>query len=469
VSQLDRLPADLRDRRQWVVWRWELRDGKPTKVPYRVAEPHVCASTTDPSTWGTFDRAVAVEGVDGIGYVFARDDPFIGIDLDGCIVNGAMHPEAARVVAELGSYTEVSPSRTGVHVIVRGKLHGTRHRTSQTPWGGGLEVYAEARYFTMTGQGEGVIDERQAQLDEVVHELLSTPVSAPQAANGHAGVVAEVDDDELLARARSAKNGRAFSALYRGDHSAYGSPSDADFALCGHLAFWTGGDRERMDRLFRRSGLMRAEKWDRRSGKTTYGRMTIENAVAGQTEFYYPPLCTTCGNGPGKAKIQSLLAEYEAGRLTPANVPLGELPIDVTDDARLVAEHMQLLIGLRAAVCEDRPLPYSARWAAKRLGWGTNHRRASRAIRSLCVAGVIDDAEPMPARGKPNGTKTYAPPLAVASANVDAIEHEAVAVEVRDAATGEPAPCSSGRKRHPRKWPTQASGSTTSRRSRSPP
>jgi putative DNA primase/helicase len=83
------IPAELRERPQWVIWRLEVRDGKQTKVPYQ-AGANGRASTTDPGTWATFDQAVATaDRADGIGYVFAADDPYTGVDLDG----GLTHAE----------------------------------------------------------------------------------------------------------------------------------------------------------------------------------------------------------------------------------------------------------------------------------------------------------------------------------------------------------------------------------------
>jgi hypothetical protein len=126
-------------------------------------------------------------------------------------------------------------------------------------------------------------------------------------------------------------------------------------------------------------------------------------------------------------ELRLLLAEHKAGRLDPAEVELGELPADATIDMHRVAGDMRLLMGLRLAVCEDRPLPYATTFAAERLGWGTNCSRASRAIHRLCDARVIEYAGSLPPRGdKGDGTKTYAPPL-VASAG--AVESEQVGVE----------------------------------------
>ena len=121
------IPVELRERAQWVVWCAVKRDGKTTKVPYR-ADGAGRASSTDPATWATFDQALAARealSADGIGYVFAADDPYLGVDLDGAL------PEAdcAAIILALDSYTETSPSGQGVHVIVRASLNdlpGTR-------------------------------------------------------------------------------------------------------------------------------------------------------------------------------------------------------------------------------------------------------------------------------------------------------------------------------------------------------
>jgi putative DNA primase/helicase len=90
------IPAELRERPQWVVWRSEKRDGKLTKVPYVARPPQDRgaasgtrkrwpASSTDPSTWRSYLEAVEIakdDGWDGIGYVFSADDPYFGLDLD---------------------------------------------------------------------------------------------------------------------------------------------------------------------------------------------------------------------------------------------------------------------------------------------------------------------------------------------------------------------------------------------------
>src|SRR3954451_18989900 len=147
-------PAELRERRQWVLWATRTRDGKPTKVPLRADDPGRPAKVDDDATWATYEAAIAGAAradVAGIGFVFTADDPFVGVDLDHVIAGGHLDPHAADIVRALDSYTEVTPSGTGLHVIVKAGVTGTRRRTSNTPWGGEFETYGDRRFFTVTG------------------------------------------------------------------------------------------------------------------------------------------------------------------------------------------------------------------------------------------------------------------------------------------------------------------------------
>ena len=84
--------------------------------------------------------------------------------------------------------------------------------------------------------------------------------------------------DSRLNLIRFGKNGAAFFRLWSGCTDGYSSHSEADLALCSHLAFWTGRDAALMDSMFRQSGLMR-DKWDRQQSGTTYGAITIQKAI----------------------------------------------------------------------------------------------------------------------------------------------------------------------------------------------
>jgi len=279
-------PAELARRPQWVAWRLVSRDGepKPTKVPYAPRTGHL-ASTTDPSTWASFEEAAAFcasnEWASGVGYVLSSDDPYVGIDLDACRDprTGRLEPWAKSIVKRLNSYTEISPSGTGLRIFVRGELppHGRRK--------GHIEIYSQARFLTNTGDrylvAPDTIHARPQELLEWHHEVFGDPPEPRQ--NGHAlRSPVQLADADLLLKARSSDNGAAFWALWNGDYSAYGSQSEADLALVNYLAFWCGPDPGRIDQLFRSSGLMR-DKWERQD----YRDRTIDKALDGKTDFYH--------------------------------------------------------------------------------------------------------------------------------------------------------------------------------------
>ena len=101
-------------------------------------------------------------------------------------------------------------------------------------------------------------------------------------------VVVDLDDAEIIDKARACKSGSLFSMLYAGEwQGLYASQSSADVALCNQLAFWTGRNEAQIDRIFRTSGLMRP-KWDSKRGNDTYGNITIGKACAACTEVYEP-------------------------------------------------------------------------------------------------------------------------------------------------------------------------------------
>ncbi|AEN07589.1 hypothetical protein Halar_0333 (plasmid) [halophilic archaeon DL31] len=319
------LPASLVEYDQWVCWREESRGEKPTKIP---VNPHTgrYASSTDRETWGSFEtaRAYAVEGsADGIGFVFCEKDSFVGVDLDD-----ARDPEtetpadwAKSIIDELNSYTEVSPSGTGYHVLLEGNLPPGRNRR------GGVELYEHARFFTVTGDhvettpseiierttalagvyADHVADEHETQ-DQNEDASESESLERQQATridtgeSGDQGIEKQsresesssssdgvLLDEELLSKARGASNGAKFERLWRGNTSGYDSHSEADMALACLLAFWSSGDTRQMDRLFRRSGLMR-EKWEavHYADGQTYGETTLKRAVSVTTDHYTP-------------------------------------------------------------------------------------------------------------------------------------------------------------------------------------
>lgn len=151
--QVETIPVELKLRDQWVAWRYEQRNGKPTKVPYRV-DTLTSASTSDSTTWGAYDAALEAfesKNVDGIGFVFTSDDPFVGVDLDNCLdAKHQLKPWARAIVEGLHSYAEISPSGSGVKLILAGKKNSNRCCTKIGD--GKIEIYDTGRYFTITGQ-----------------------------------------------------------------------------------------------------------------------------------------------------------------------------------------------------------------------------------------------------------------------------------------------------------------------------
>lgn len=172
---VENIPLELRQHAQWVCWRYEDHGGKPTKVPYCVRTGSK-ASSTNPETWCTFDEAVAAKGFDGIGFVFTPNDPFCGVDLDECITKFGITPEARAVLASLATYAEISPSGTGVKLILRGtKPTNALCQKKNTHGCSRVEVYDQARFFTITGQvyngSPRTVNDAQAALDALCCEL----------------------------------------------------------------------------------------------------------------------------------------------------------------------------------------------------------------------------------------------------------------------------------------------------------
>jgi putative DNA primase/helicase len=321
-----RIPAALRERSQWVCWKYITRGGKQTKCPVN-ARGGGRADSTDPATWASFDEVVAAwktGGYAGIGYVFTADGPFAGIDLDGCIDDAGNIVSAARqIIDSLNSYTEISPSGRGVKVFIAGrKPDGVGCKSKAIAGFKESEVYDRDRFFTVTGQRvpdtpDGV-EERQTALNTLCTRLW--PKKPKPHLNGAVvGTGFGGDDAALIKRASAAKNGDRFGKLWAGDTSLHGDDaSGADQALCNSLAFWTGKDADRMDRLFRGSGLFR-EKWDEKRGARTYGQMTIEKAIADCQETYAPRrrAASTTAAPDGSA-------EPEPGEGGDSLVPLGQ-------------------------------------------------------------------------------------------------------------------------------------------------
>jgi hypothetical protein len=301
------------------------------------------------------------------------------VDLDGCLnpEAGEIEGWAQEIMQELDSYTEISPSGKGVHVLVRATLPEGRNRK------GRFEAYDRGRYFTVTGKhlagSPQTIESRQEELRAVLRRMFGE-----ESTNGHTKPVAapeplrkDLTDSEVIQKALAASNGARFCRLWNGDTSGYASHSEADLALCGMLAFWTGGDATRIDTLFRQSGLYR-EKWNRKD----YRNRTITQALSGKTQFYKAPKTVKLADGTEHK------AEEKEERRNQADRLIGYALEDVQE--LFVDQH-----GAPHALINGEPMALTSRcysWL-RRLMWEEEGRSVSGEYLKMAAGTLSAQAE----------------------------------------------------------------------------
>lgn len=223
-------------------------------------------------------------------------DPFVFVDVDHCIdvITGKLTAQAEEIIARFHSYTEKSPSGTGLHILSRGRI----------PYAfkiAGIEMYEVARYTTLTGNlldenlreiasAQDAIDWLVEKLQEHAnqnngyhHQSRSRPHVTPH----------HLTDTQLVAKIRDSKQGPLFHELYDTGawQNRYPSQSEGVWALLRILAFWTQCTSEQIDRLFRGSKMMRdkwEDKWDAPRGDTTLGELQIARIIEMTDEVYEP-------------------------------------------------------------------------------------------------------------------------------------------------------------------------------------
>jgi primase-polymerase (primpol)-like protein len=201
--KLTNIPEELQTHKQWVVWKAVPQGGgKFTKVPVD-PKTGANAATNNPSTWGTFEEACEHyvwnkdSGIDGIGFVFTKEDPFAGIDLDDCRDPDTSQIDgwAVDILKDLNSYCEISPSNTGIKVFTKGSMPGHGRNF------GNVEMYDTGRFFTLTGETFNgypkTIEDRSAELSDLYnrfsgeHQQPEAPVTEVESVAG------EIDVDSL--------------------------------------------------------------------------------------------------------------------------------------------------------------------------------------------------------------------------------------------------------------------------------
>lgn len=154
------IPIEMRQLPQWVLWKQEYREGKPTKIPYRL-DGKTKAKSNDPATWGRFEDALAAMNIaDGIGFVTTPECGIVLLDLDDCLTDGEPESWAKNILAAANSYTEISPSGEGFHVFFRGKLPGPSKKFPDA------EIYDRGRFFTVTGNQDPVFNAPFRELND---------------------------------------------------------------------------------------------------------------------------------------------------------------------------------------------------------------------------------------------------------------------------------------------------------------
>lgn len=304
-------PAAMLPFPQFVVWRLVQKPGrpKPDKVPFNPITGGL-ASVDDPTTWGDCATATAMfqrGGFNGIGFVFTATDPFGFVDLDDCRdpITGEWKPHAKAIMTALPGAWEASQSGNGLHgigyVSDKARLINKRRKFTD-PTGNKIECYTVGRFvaFGSTGWTGDIDDDWTNVLSSWVPDAEQVSDFPPVrwADQSRPEYVGPTEDDELIRRATAQRSplaslGKApsFEMLWNADpqlgqffpdeggQSRSFDHSSADLALMNALAWWTGCNPVRMERMFNRSALARGDQ-----RKT---RLAIAKAIADPNRSYF--------------------------------------------------------------------------------------------------------------------------------------------------------------------------------------
>ncbi|WP_270529555.1 phage/plasmid primase, P4 family [Limosilactobacillus vaginalis] len=292
------VPQELKELPNWGLFRkeWDARKGKYNKYPLN-AETGELAKSNDPSTWTSFDNALGkISEYGAAGLAFFIQPPYMLIDLDHCFediqrVKESDHDnQVADFIDRTMSYTELSVSGEGIHIIVKGNFPGPKRRH------GNVEMYPEERFVALTGNVFGKpVNAINTASDENLQYLYNTyldkqgkviPLSEDTAGPLEPSTLTA---DQVIEKALASAQGPKFKKFMDGDWQdmGYTSHSDADQGFANILAFWCAKDKSLMDEVFRQSGMYRP-KWDEKRGKGTYADLTLNEAINKTPNVYQP-------------------------------------------------------------------------------------------------------------------------------------------------------------------------------------
>ena len=251
LEQYANIPNELQALKQWVLWRRD-PDGKGgfTKVP--VQPNGKLASVTNSNTWTNFAQAVAsAHTFDGIGFVFTAQDEFAGLDLD--YSTDPVICERQKKIAEVfNSYSEISQSGQGLHIIIKAQVQGGRRRDK-------VELYSQDRFFCMTGNvwRNSPIEERQELATILWQEMGNCKEQTP---TWQGDPNQKYSDEEIKSWAINAENGEKASKLLEGHwQDYYPSQSEADWAIINIIAYYSNCQAQ-VARIFRACALGQRKK-----------------------------------------------------------------------------------------------------------------------------------------------------------------------------------------------------------------
>jgi hypothetical protein len=308
------------------------------------------ASRAVADLWRSFEAVVEEDRERGCGIGWVIQPGYVVFDLDDALDESEQLRKHFRTFVEnVDTYVETSLSGRGLHVFVKSSVAPEKDKVSHTYSDGSkMEVLAPRWYVRMTGEVYASKPSKVRDYSGTVRDALQAIREANGEATGeddHAGEPGpgnSLTDEEVLERAASARNGEKFTRLIEGDTSDHdGDDSSADLALCNILRFWTGGDPEQMDRLFRTSGLMRDDKWDEvhHVNGRTYGQGTIALALKTR-DFYTPDENASHRADKGKGAAADRLVSY-------ARETGGELFADQFGVAHVIAGSVPLPLNTR--------------------------------------------------------------------------------------------------------------------------
>ena len=379
-NTLEQVPQTLTDTPRWLGWRYGamMKNGKRKKEPVCAGRGHplrgrMCDGTL-PESWATAEEAIELardNSADGVGFAVTETDDVLFADLDDCMnpTTGELARWAEEIVEDFrGAYLEVSPSGTGLRVFCRGRIPDGFAQGKR----GGVEVYCDGHYATVTGRvlgTPGEVSEKQAALDDLLERYDfrdrngARKKRGREASSTSAKVKARPDKEYPNPSGPLPEDVKVVEAVRRTalgkrlhddrDLTGYASASEADMALMGLIARNVlDGDRElavaQMMRVFRGSALTR--ELARKHDEEYYLRRTAETAL--DNRHLYSPGGAAWKQESSRVACENLILRAISGAWAGKSGPcdfcvLVSLLLEARERGRLVGNEVKVRLTTR--------------------------------------------------------------------------------------------------------------------------